>query len=520
MKRTLLAIALSAFGIASAQVERANFDTSPFSLGTLTEQDGALPRTLWEGSEAAFVQEQLFAVPTRFNDPMKRLVLRRVLMSPGNGPQGADARLAGIKLLKAAEAGYVMEAAALAELTPGLPMQPELTRIIAMRDLYRGQFDRACSRGANLREGRQTPFFVKLRAFCYINAGETPAAELTISLAREEGVLTAADERMYAALFSGEAPSRLPENALEYATFRKLIGLFDPDDIALVTPPVVAAVALDAGLSTAAREAALLRAAQDDLLPARELGDAAASLDGTVLASAVTRVRNLPDGSPERAQALGEILVNSRDEPENYLLRTKIFGQELASLQPSVATVPYAAEFALSNLLLRRYQRAEVWMQTVAAEQTIGAERAFLNLAKLYSYLAPNAAQRLAGAIGEELPEPPVPAITIGDDGAADAVEASLSEVTPRAIVAAHSGSEGSMLLAALELSAVSADPRTDEAARTAAEALLDLSGGAALASEAAFRQQALAFAGRLREETINKQAFIPRLKPERPGRR
>ncbi|GGY40628.1 hypothetical protein [Parvularcula lutaonensis] len=513
-----LASATAPFSAAKAQVERANFDSSPFSLGTLTENEGALGRDLWDGATAEEIADQLRNVPTSYEDPVKRLILRRVLLSPGNGPDGADADLAGLKLLRAAEAGYVMEAGALAELMPGLVVQPSLSRIVAMRDLYKLQFDQACARGANLREGRQQPFFVRLRAFCYIHAGETPAAELTISLAREEGVLSPGDEQMYANLFARSVPNEFPRSALQYAAYRKLGGLFAPTDIPDVTPAVAAAIVYDRGLSTPTRSAALVRAAREDLVPARDLADAAASLEGEEVASVIATIAAQPAGSFNRSQAIGEALVAAKQNPDLYLVLTKIYGQEIASMRPDAVTMPYATELALSSLIIRNFATAEAWIQAVAAENTIGAERAFLNLAKLYSYLRPGAAQRLAGAIGERLPDPPVPAIRIPDALAQAQASADLPTTVDRAITAAASGARGSMLLAALATSGVRASGELAAVRDTVGAALYKRAEANRLAADAAFQRQALESVGSLREEVINKEAYVPRLKPIAAG--
>ena len=516
--KTFFAATLSLFSAATAhaQVERGSFDTSPFALGILTEQDGALPRDLWEGADAASVAELLVLVPTRFDDPTKRLILRRVLLSPGNGPVGADTELAALKLQRASDAGYAMEAAALAELTPGLPVQPELSRVVATRDLLRGQIDQACNRGANLREGRQQSFFVKLRALCYIHAGERPAAELTLDLAGEEGVLTPTDARMFDALLSGDLPSRLPETALQYAVYRKLYGLFTAEDVERVPPSIAAAIALDRSLSAGAREAALYRVATEDLLGYRDLTAAALMLDESIIRSVVSRVQTQPEGSSERAMAIGEALRNAQDEPASYLLRTKIFSADIGSIGLTPESRPYAVEYALASLLLRRFSQAERWMQIVAEEQTIGAERAFLNLSKLYSYQRPSAAQRLAGAIGERIPDAPVPSVSVEDRTAALYFDGSLEAVARRGVAAAASGSEAAMLLAGLQASAVEGQASVRDALGTA---LFEAGGAETIASDAAFQEAALAYAGRLRADTINAQPFIPRLKPSSESR-
>jgi hypothetical protein len=518
MKRILVSLAAlgCALSAASAQIERANFDSSPFALGSLTERDGALPRDLWQGAQAETIAGQLTALPTRFEDPAKQEILRRILLSPGEGPQGADAQLAGVKLLKAAEAGYAYEAGALAELTPGLTVQPALSRIVAIRDLYAGDTEQSCGRGAGLREGRQQPFFVRLRIFCYLYADERPAAELTMSLAREEGVLTEQDERVFASLMAGVTPTRLPTDALSYAAFRRLGGLIAPSDVPGLRPAVAAAAALDQGLSSQTREAALLRSAEESLLPPRELGDAAMRLRDSELQAIIASIRVLQEGSAERQGAIGQALLNAGTDADRFHFLTKAFSQEIASTTPGPTTVPYAVEFALASLLIRRFDAAERWMQTVAGEQTMAGERAFSNLANLYGAVRPSAAQRLAGAIGETIiPPEPVP-FEVTDPLAQVTDRAELAETSRRAILAAREGSRGGMLIAALSLAAVPTDGEAGEARDTMAETLYEQSDLAAVLDDIRFQQQARSFAGKLRDGVVNQRAFVPRVKPSR----
>lgn len=516
----LAAIGLSAALPAAAQVERASFDASPFALGTLSQADGALAPDLWEGADVATLEAQFGAVPVRFEDPAKRMMLRRVLLSPGAGPDEENGALAAVKLLKAAEAGYMAEAGAVAELSPGLSGRPGLSRIAAMRDLYRVQYDTACGRGANLREGRQSRFFVRLRAFCYIHARERAAAELTLNLAREEGVLSAADQAVFRDLLAGRAPGWTPENALHYAAYRKLGGRFEPADVPAVAPAVAAAIALDEGLAVGTRHAALLRAAEEDLLPPRELAEAAMTMEGTPIGDDLAAIEDMIAGSAQRAGAIGASLARSGDDGAAFLLRTRIFSAEIASLTQDIATVPYAAELALASLLNRRYADAERWMQTVAAEQSEGTERAFFNLARLYSYVQPAPAQRLAGAIGEVLDEPPLPPFRVADPAALVSVPGDLAAQVELGLAAAASGSRASLLLAALSTAAVEADsPETELVRDTLGAALYDRAQADEFVREAAFRREALAAAGRLKTAVIAKQPYVPRLKPQRSAR-
>ncbi|MEM1381601.1 MAG: hypothetical protein AAGH41_13355 [Pseudomonadota bacterium] len=512
-----LSAMLGVLGSAHGQVERTSFGTSPFSLGTLTQADGALDADLWSGATADEIRTNLETLPVRFEDPAKRMMARRVLLSPGDGPEEAGAPLAALKLLRAAQSGYVIEAGSVAELTPGLSTKPGLSQVAAMRDLARGQWDKACGRGASLQEGRQSDFFVRLRAFCYINSGERAAAELTLSLAREEGVLTPEDQQMFRALLSGNRSAALPQNPLQYAAYRKLGGAFSKADIAALPPGMAAAAAMDTGLSAEARLAAVYRAALENLLPQRDLADAAATLEGTPIGDEMKAFRARGASPSERSGFVGQALQSSGTDSEAFLLRTELYAAEIAAASPDVATVPYAAEFALASLFNNRYADAERWMQTVAAEQSLDAERAFLNLTKLYSYLQPGPAQRLAGALGETLADRAPPPLRIGDPAAQASQRGDLAQLLEQGLAAAANQSRASQMLVALATASVETDDSELKRVRdTLGARLYERAGAEDFAREAAFRREALAAVGRLRDDVINKQAYVPRLKPAR----
>ncbi|MEM7739603.1 MAG: hypothetical protein AAF225_02235, partial [Pseudomonadota bacterium] len=170
-------------------------------------------------------------------------------------------------------------------------------------------------------------------------------------------------------------------------------------------------------------------------------------------------------------------------------------------------------------LLNRRYGAAERWIRSVATRQGTGAETAFFNLTKLYGYLQPTAAQRLAGAIGEDLPPPPDIAVDAADRAAQAQLTGNLANVVDNALSAATSGSQASQLLAALGASTVVAEGELARIRDTVAANLYAEAGGYDIAREAVFRRAALGSASRLRIEAVNPQFYRPRLKPVRTSR-
>ncbi|MEE4209320.1 MAG: hypothetical protein V2I43_08655, partial [Parvularcula sp.] len=272
--------------------------------------------------------------------------------------------------------------------------------------------------------------------------------------------------------------------------------------------------AVDPGVATSARETALRRAAREDLLPSRELGEALAMLSDTPLGGAIAATRDLPRASERFHTEIGRLLDSAKGDADAFLLTAKIFEDDIAALELSEGTRPFSAELALAALLTRKFDAAERFMQAVASEQTLGSDRAYLNLARLYAYLRPSAAQRLAGAIGEELGEVPSARLPIADPAARAIANPGVSEGVDDAITAARSGSIGSSLLVALTAAAVDAEGELELVRDAVATNLYAATPAADIAREAAFRREALAFAPRLREESFEEGAYVPRLKP------
>ena len=299
---------LSILSIAAASAQ--SVDDSAFAVGTLSRAEGALGSDLWAGAEAEAVDALLKALPARYAEPAYLDLARRVLLSPGQGPEGADNALAGEKLLAAARLGFYREAGELAELAPGLAREPALSKVSAIASLLDGDVPGACARGAGLREGRADPFFLKLRFLCYVETGETEAADLTLGLMRDQAILTEGDERVFTALAtSGSLGSSVsPEDAFQYAAAGMLGARVSEAALPEVPGGVLAAVARDQSAPEPLRLAALEGALAYGLIGASEGRRIAGSLATTALAEEVVLLAAAPRGTGAEALALAESL--------------------------------------------------------------------------------------------------------------------------------------------------------------------------------------------------------------------
>ncbi|MEM8987456.1 MAG: hypothetical protein AAGC95_12115 [Pseudomonadota bacterium] len=248
LKAAAAASALFA-GVAAAQTPVAvetlgGADT--FSLGLLSQEQGALPPTLWRGGEARVVAYLLERAPARGESPALADLLRRTLLTPGAAPAGAGPELMGAKLEALVRAGFGAEARALVNLNAGLAGEAPAARALASADLLDGDQRTACLRGADLGAGLEEAYWLSLRAFCYAAAGEPAAAELTLGLLRERGAPDPVADALLSGLILNADPGlQLIETPLHYA-IAKTAGMELSDlTLARADAGVLAALAKD-----------------------------------------------------------------------------------------------------------------------------------------------------------------------------------------------------------------------------------------------------------------------------------
>ncbi|WP_203291753.1 hypothetical protein [Maricaulis parjimensis] len=237
ISRASLALALwgsAAFAQEGIEVER---------LDALDPLEVSLPRAaldnrLW----SATGRDQAVAVLSRLPDPEDgeyrsetlASVARTLLISGGQPPAGGRgdtelARLRVERLLAAAGAGDAFD---LLERTPGVNRQPVLARWHADLGFATGELESACRTADALIEGRDTAYWLRVRAFCLSLQGQSAAAELTAELARSQSADDGFDARLFALTLDTPLPANTPaaETALQWAMDHRLeagVGMAD-----------------------------------------------------------------------------------------------------------------------------------------------------------------------------------------------------------------------------------------------------------------------------------------------------
>ncbi|MEO1311859.1 MAG: hypothetical protein AAFV51_12985, partial [Pseudomonadota bacterium] len=381
-----LALLCSAAVAQQPAVERADLGSNLFAVGTLRASQGALPPTLWRGADVDDVRFLLRNAPGRPSSPAAADLLRRTLLSPGASPDGADEELAGHKLSLLARTGSTEGARSVASLAD-VENDPFAARALVEADLADGRLRDACLRSADLKEGRERAFWLKLRVVCYAAADENEAADLTLGLLRDVGEVDEVDDALLSTIVTGRRPKSppAPRSPLELAMARQA-GL--PVATALGAPSdasVLRALALDTELDDAARVTAARKAAYAGAISIAEARSVLQAprfrLNEIVEAESAARRR---PGDPrtdallyqaisemtapelqERKIKLMDIALGQPETPERLHLLAAVLVDDIARVPPTRERADVASSFALALLAAGDGERAASWIATL-----------------------------------------------------------------------------------------------------------------------------------------------------------
>jgi len=413
------AVAQPVQDIGPVAVETAEFGQNTFDIGSLTPSTGALASTLWRGTQAEDVAFLLQTVPTVYSNPAELDLLRRVLLSAGPGPEGADTDLTVIKLRTLADAGFYEEAASLAELSGGLSRQPKLAQAVAYADMLHGDLATACRRGANLQTGRSEPFWLKLRLLCYVQNGETAAADLSLGLLREQAALDGSEGQLFTALITGGTPNSFaaPETGFDYVAARQLGASFTADQLEGASGIILRAIANDPQASLEARAYAIreglymgvlrpsdarslvqsLQLSPEQIASAREAletqpEDALTPLLVWRAAAEMTA----PEFTIDRTALIGDALQSAKTA-EEFTVLAKLFAPMADQVEVVINYTPYAMDYALAGIVARNESLTRKWIGALTTDQSNpdGIDEAGM-LVSLLNMRDPELATRLA----------------------------------------------------------------------------------------------------------------------------
>ncbi|MCE9651223.1 MAG: hypothetical protein K8R18_16510 [Parvibaculum sp.] len=260
--------------------------------GLIGAEDGGFGPDMWRGTMRADVDRNLASMPVATGSPVVNDLARRLLLTSATPPEGAGATsLLAARLDRLTAAGHADLAAELGR-SAQADKSPPVAIARAQAALALGQDAEACGELADIPAGNDpahdeaAAFSTKLSAFCQIQSGNKAAANLTLDLAREEGL----DDPLFFSL-AAQATDGLKLKSAE----PKSIGILEARLYKLAKrdlPKTAGSIAVPAVVKTLA---------QDETLPPQtriEAGERAAML-GLIKPEELAALYKLPAFKPD-----------------------------------------------------------------------------------------------------------------------------------------------------------------------------------------------------------------------------
>lgn len=352
-------LAISSAGLGNAQVQSSALtDATPWSYNFLPGDEAEMPASSWVETDADAVLNELREARTNALSPAERLLLRRLVLSSAEAPDGeiADTLLA--------ERARIMldlgQARAAARLLPELSEAPDgITPAELALDLRMalGENDAAC--GESMADPQPGAFWARLRAICFAMADDATSAELAVEIAASEGVT---DPWLARAVFfatdiiDDQPPARL-DDGLNFALSKRAQLEPSDSDISVSRKDLATAIATSDGFRPAFRAQAAGAASEADLLDAkvhREIYDMLIADEDfsprTPLEVAIVTSARKADDPAARARAVRAALRTARGKPARFAAVSRLLMEDIKAIPRGEATERMSQMFALASL--------------------------------------------------------------------------------------------------------------------------------------------------------------------------
>ena len=181
---TLMSLSVSAQSIETGQLGAAQ----AYDAGVIDVGSGGLDAALWQGTSSEIASYLLETIPLTSQNALVQDLIEAVVFSAGVPPQGSeegsDVRYDQLRLKTVMQLGDKEALDNIASRNPDIARDPAIRADLALAG---GDVAGACTIADNITDGRGTPVWAKLRAFCHIERGEGSAAELTTELLQNTG---------------------------------------------------------------------------------------------------------------------------------------------------------------------------------------------------------------------------------------------------------------------------------------------------------------------------------------------
>lgn len=247
----------------------------PSAAGLIDPSSGGFGSNLWNGSPRTAIVTRLSQLPAAPTSPAMQGLLRRVLLTSASAPAGEtppdEPGMLAQRLSKLIEGGRTSEAAMLGARSPRDDTFARKAWAEAL--LLQARDSDACSDETSMRESSSDPFWIELRAYCYIIGNNSAAAQLTLDVMRERKI---SDDAFFAlaATFTDGTPAKvaaIPKPGGVHLALLSRTGIAAPASLAAWLP---ATGYFQRSQDPALRLVATEHAAEAGLVAAAQLTDA------------------------------------------------------------------------------------------------------------------------------------------------------------------------------------------------------------------------------------------------------
>ncbi len=177
--------------------------------------DTGLPAALWKDTAPEIMRDALTRTAgAKALSPAFADLARRMLSTGANGPAGVgdNVEMGAQRALALIALGQAQGANAILDRATGAPGSAALSLASAEAALIAGEDDKACRVHDALTVDRGAAYWLRLRAFCQLKAGQNDPAQLTFQLA-QNATKDADYARLMGAALAGTAPGATPDRS-------------------------------------------------------------------------------------------------------------------------------------------------------------------------------------------------------------------------------------------------------------------------------------------------------------------
>jgi hypothetical protein len=366
-------------------------------IGLIDGASGGFARDLWVGADRLLVEALLPRLPAAQGSPAMTDLMRRLLLSRADPPQGATRRLSltAAKLDRLLAIGQLGTIEPLAQQVPNDLARPELLapRVDAL--LYQGADGDACALAERARGRTDATAWTKRLAYCDALSGKVTEARISVDVLTDTGDEDPAFAALMARLVDKAKPTDVaPEHpsAVHFALLRQTGGGLADAALEHAAPDFLAAWAGFDKAPVAQRIAAGERAAASGALPAAALlslyraqpmkaqrlsapfgaATLVAGVDGA--AYAIQRVALSSDVN-ERAHLIAAALRSARERGVLPALAAA-FGPDLAAIPATDDLVEIGSVLGACEALAGSAISSRRWLDLARAKGAATAEPA------------------------------------------------------------------------------------------------------------------------------------------------